>query len=57
MLNLVGSKTDKASVGAQASKIEVHPERRFRAAFEAWKEEQLPILKKEHPGLRLQQYR
>lgn len=24
--------------------------------FEAYKEEQLPIMKKEHPGLRLQQY-
>ncbi|GAA6063107.1 hypothetical protein JCM10212_002629 [Sporobolomyces blumeae] len=56
MLSLVGAKTDKASVGSQAAKIETHPERRFKAAFEAYKEEQLPILKKEHPGLRLQQY-
>lgn len=57
MLNLVGSRTDKAAVGSQAAKIETHPERRFKAAFEAYKEQQLPILKKEHPGLRLQQYR
>ncbi|GAA5964493.1 hypothetical protein JCM21900_002968 [Sporobolomyces salmonicolor] len=56
MLSLVGSKTDKASLGSQASKIDTHPERRYKAAFEAYKEEQLPILKKEYPGLRLQQY-
>ncbi|GJN91336.1 hypothetical protein Rhopal_004357-T1 [Rhodotorula paludigena] len=56
MLTLVNAKTDKASVGSQAAKIETHPERRFKAAFEAYKEEQLPILRKEHPGLRLQQY-
>ncbi|TKA51011.1 hypothetical protein B0A53_05703 [Rhodotorula sp. CCFEE 5036] len=55
-LSLATSKTDKASVGSQAAKIETHPERRFKAAFEAYKEEQLPIMKKEYPGLRLQQY-
>ncbi|GAA5881349.1 hypothetical protein JCM3774_002881 [Rhodotorula dairenensis] len=55
-LSLVTSKSDKASVGSQAAKIETHPERRFKAAFEAYKEEQLPIMKKEYPGLRLQQY-
>ncbi|POY73938.1 hypothetical protein BMF94_2980 [Rhodotorula taiwanensis] len=55
-MSLVTSKTDKASVGSQAAKIETHPERRFKAAFEAYKEEQLPILKKDYPGLRLQQY-
>ncbi|TNY17551.1 DUF1014-domain-containing protein [Rhodotorula diobovata] len=55
-LSLATSRTDKAYVGAQAAKIETHPERRFKAAFEAYKEEQLPILKKEHPGLRLNQY-
>lgn len=55
-LSLATSKTDKASVGSQAAKIETHPERRFKAAFEAYKEEQLPNMKKEHPGLRLQQY-
>ncbi|GAA5913830.1 hypothetical protein JCM8208_004764 [Rhodotorula glutinis] len=55
-LSLATSRTDKAYVGSQAAKIETHPERRFKAAFEAYKEEQLPILKKEHPGLRLNQY-
>jgi len=28
----------------------------FQAAFEAYKERELPNLRKEHPGLRLQQY-
>lgn len=56
MMNLVSAKSDKASLGAQASKIETHPERRYKAAFEAYKEEQLPIMRKDHPGLRLQQY-
>ncbi|GAA5979699.1 hypothetical protein JCM11641_004057 [Rhodosporidiobolus odoratus] len=55
-LSLANSRTDKAFVGSQAAKIETHPERRFKAAFEAYKEEQLPILKKDYPGLRLQQY-
>jgi len=56
LLEVVTAKTDKASVGQQAAGIERHPERRFKAAFEAYKEEQLPNLKVEHPGLRLQQY-
>lgn len=56
MLNLVGEKTDKASIGSKAAKIEQHPERRFKAAFEAYKEVQLPIIRKERPGMRLQQY-
>ncbi|KIO25585.1 carbohydrate-binding module family 1 protein [Tulasnella calospora MUT 4182] len=59
MMNLVTAKTDKASVGQAAAGIESHPEaskRRFKAAFEAYKENTLPELKKERPGLRLQQY-
>jgi len=56
MLTLVTAKTDKASVGQDAAKIEAHPERRFKAAFEAYKERELPLLRKDHPGLRLQQY-
>lgn len=31
-LSLVNAKSDKASVGSQAAKIETHPERRFKAA-------------------------
>ncbi|GAA5852999.1 hypothetical protein JCM8547_004764 [Rhodosporidiobolus lusitaniae] len=55
-LSLATSRTDKAFVGSQAAKIETHPERRFKAAYEAYKERELPQLKKDFPGLRLQQY-
>jgi len=56
MLSLVTAKTDKASIGREAAGLESHPERRFKAAFEAYKEKELPELKVERPGLRLQQY-
>ncbi|KAG8885970.1 hypothetical protein FRB97_008508 [Tulasnella sp. 331] len=56
MMSLVNAKTDKASVGQAAAGIEQHPERRFKAAFEAYKERELSELKQERPGLRLQQY-
>ncbi|KAJ1021352.1 hypothetical protein NDA18_005591 [Ustilago nuda] len=55
-MSLVNEKTDKAGKGAAASQIERHPERRFKAAFEAYKERELPRVKEEHKGLRLQQY-
>jgi len=57
LLEVVTAKMDKASVGQQAAAIERHPERRFKAAFEAYLERELPNIKKEQPGLRLQQYR
>ncbi|KAJ6630237.1 hypothetical protein B0H10DRAFT_1983741 [Mycena sp. CBHHK59/15] len=57
LLDVVTAKMDKASVGQQAAGIERHPERRFKAAFEAYQERELPIARKEHPGLRLQQYK
>ncbi|KAJ3728336.1 hypothetical protein C8R42DRAFT_653482 [Lentinula raphanica] len=57
LLEVVTAKMDKASVGSQAAGIERHPERRFKAAFEAYQERELPNLKQEHPGLRLQQYK
>ncbi|KAJ3731683.1 DUF1014-domain-containing protein [Lentinula guzmanii] len=57
LLEVVTAKMDKASVGSQAAGIERHPERRFKAAFEAYQERELPNIKKEHPGLRLQQYK
>jgi len=57
ILEVVTAKMDKASVGQQAAGIERHPERRFKAAFEAYQERELPNIKKEHPGLRLQQYK
>ncbi|KAG2104306.1 hypothetical protein BD769DRAFT_164089 [Suillus cothurnatus] len=56
LLEVVTAKMDKANMGQQAAGIERHPERRFKAAFEAYKERELPNLKEEHPGLRLQQY-
>ncbi|KDQ18680.1 hypothetical protein BOTBODRAFT_103986 [Botryobasidium botryosum FD-172 SS1] len=57
LLSIVGAKTDKASVGQAAAGIEQHPERRYKAAFEAYQERELPKLKVEHPGLRLNQYK
>jgi len=56
LLDVVTAKMDKASIGQQAAGIEKHPERRFKAAYEAYKERELPKLKEDHPGLRLQQY-
>ncbi|KAG6826178.1 hypothetical protein H0H92_000825 [Tricholoma furcatifolium] len=53
LLEVVNAKMDKASIGQQAAGIERHPE----AAFEAYQERELPKLKVEHPGLRLQQYK
>lgn len=45
-----------SNVAADGTKIlDRHPERRAKAAFAAYEEIQLPILKKENPGLRLSQ--
>lgn len=55
-MSLVNEKSDNASKGAAAGQIERHPERRFKAAFEAYKERELPRVKEEHKGLRLNQY-
>lgn len=42
--------------GGVANKdIDRHPERRVKAAFAAYEEKRTPELRKEHPGLRLQQ--
>lgn len=57
LMEVVTAKTDKASVGTMASGLERHPERRFKAAFEAYMERELPEVKKDYPGLRLQQYK
>lgn len=35
---------------------QAHPERRYKAALAAYKERELPTLRQEHPGLRLNQY-
>lgn len=55
-MSLVNDRDDAASRGSAAASLEKHPERRVKAAFEAYKERQLPIVREEHPGLRLQQY-
>jgi len=57
LLEVVTAKMDKASVGQQAADLERHPERRFKAVYEAYRERELPNIKQEHPGLRLQQYK
>ncbi|RCH85732.1 hypothetical protein CU098_009150, partial [Rhizopus stolonifer] len=44
---------DSGSV--KAKDIEKHPERRFKAAFAAFEERELPRFKAENPGLRLSQ--
>lgn len=38
VMNIVSEKTDKASMGSKAAKVEQHAERRFAAAFNAYKE-------------------
>ncbi|WOO82071.1 Coiled-coil domain-containing protein [Vanrija pseudolonga] len=54
-LELANAKTDADAVGAKASLIERHPERRFKAAFKAYVEAEMPKLKEDHPGLRQNQ--
>ncbi|KAI9433863.1 DUF1014-domain-containing protein [Lactarius indigo] len=53
LLEVVTAKVDKASIGNQAAGIEKHPE----AAFNAYVERELPNIREEQPGLRLQQYK
>ena len=46
------------SIGlAEQAPVDPHPERRLRAAYKAFEEEQLPIMKREMPGLTLKQYK
>ncbi|WVR08651.1 hypothetical protein IAU60_005709 [Kwoniella sp. DSM 27419] len=57
-MELVNAKTDKAAMGSKAAiSIDAHPERRFKAAFEAYLDREMPILKEEHKGLRQNQMR
>ncbi|WVN89814.1 uncharacterized protein L203_105044 [Cryptococcus depauperatus CBS 7841] len=57
-MEVVNQKTDKAAVGAKAEMmIDAHPERRYKAAFEAYIEREMPILRQDHPGLRQNQMR
>lgn len=41
--------------GVQTKDIDKHPERRVKAAYAAFEERRIPEMKKEEPGLRLQQ--
>ncbi|KAJ5983234.1 hypothetical protein N7481_005333 [Penicillium waksmanii] len=41
--------------GKDTSKVEKHPERRFKAAFAAFEARRLPEIEEENPGLRRQQ--
>ncbi|RSH81126.1 uncharacterized protein EHS24_008560 [Apiotrichum porosum] len=72
-LELANDKTDASTMGTktvnphhptripeanvQAAGIERHPERRFKAAFEAYLDREMPKLKEDHPGLRQNQMR
>jgi hypothetical protein len=48
LLDIANEKSDKATLGAKAAKgVDAHPERRFKAAFEAYKENELPVIRKE----------
>lgn len=44
-----------ATTDANAASVERHPERRVKAVYAAYEERRLPELRKEHPGLRLNQ--
>ncbi|KAF9080661.1 hypothetical protein BGX29_006397 [Mortierella sp. GBA35] len=59
LLTLTGPGTGGAGQAAittgKGKDVDRHPERRFKAAFAAYVEREMPILKKEHPGLRQNQ--
>ncbi|KAG0315663.1 hypothetical protein BGZ99_007326 [Dissophora globulifera] len=59
LLTLTGPSTGGIGLSSVAigknKDVERHPERRFKAAFEAYKDREMPILKEEHPGLRKNQ--
>ncbi|KAG0223933.1 hypothetical protein BGW41_005283 [Actinomortierella wolfii] len=58
LLSLTGSGATGSGSNITTGKgkdIDRHPERRFKAAFAAYLEREMPRLKEEHPGLRQQQ--
>ncbi|KAF9099109.1 hypothetical protein BGX27_000667 [Mortierella sp. AM989] len=59
LLTLTGSSTGGSGQApittGKGKDVDRHPERRFKAAFAAYVEREMPILKKEHPGLRQNQ--
>ena len=46
---------DAISVLSTSNDLEKHPERRMKAAFKKYEEEQLPLVKAENPGMRKSQ--
>lgn len=48
---------EAAGSSSSLNKLERHPERRVRAAYAAYEERELPLMKAEYPGLRLAQLR
>lgn len=56
LLSLEGSGGSAGAGTSAGSKVERHPERRFKAALTAFKSSRLASLKEERPGLRSSQY-
>ncbi|BEJ15059.1 hypothetical protein CspHIS471_0408260 [Cutaneotrichosporon sp. HIS471] len=56
-LEVVNAKTSDQAMGSKAGEIERHPEKRYKAAFAAYVEREMPKLKEDHPGLRQNQMR
>ncbi|CAD6566932.1 MAG: hypothetical protein CYPHOPRED_001276 [Cyphobasidiales sp. Tagirdzhanova-0007] len=55
LLSLVNEKSDKSSVGSRAAQLDVDVFYHF-SALASYKERELPLVRKERPGLRLNQY-
>lgn len=46
-----------SGLGGGSEKGDSHPEKRMKALYNAYLERQLPIMKEDHPGLKLSQYK
>ncbi|KAG0339112.1 hypothetical protein BG000_002801 [Podila horticola] len=59
LLSLTGASTGGSGQApittGKGKDVDRHPERRFKAAFAAYVDREMPILKQEHPGLRQNQ--
>ncbi|RIA88971.1 hypothetical protein C1645_773649 [Glomus cerebriforme] len=54
-LDLLEISSSSNNIPTNSANIEKHPERRFKAAFRAYEEQEMPKLRKENPGLRYTQ--
>merc|ERR1712086_723905 len=45
------------SISEEAEKKDMHPEKRMKAAYSAYEEAQMPIMKEDYPGLKRSQYK